>query len=188
MSRLPSMPFLVDAYLADTSHLTLEEHGAYLLLLMAMWRRNGFIEDSDTDNARILGISTRAYLRLKPRLMPFMQVYGSRITQKRLAEQWNYAVENRLRQSEKGKAGVKAREERKQALNAIRGLSTGSSRTEASLINKNSNTSTFLQSEETSGNGSIATAIGRGELPSVKEGATNRLLQTTVMKRGRLNG
>ena len=136
MSKLPSMPFMVDAYLADTSHLTLEEHGAYLLLLMAMWRRNGVLDDNDADNARILGVSTRAYLRLKPRLIPFLQIYGGKMTQKRLSEQWNYAVENRLRQSEKGKAGVKAREERKQGLNSIRGLSLGTSRTEASLSNK----------------------------------------------------
>jgi uncharacterized protein YdaU (DUF1376 family) len=136
VSKLPSMPFLVDAYLADTSHLTLEEHGAYLLLLMAMWRRNGVIDDSDADNARILGISTRAYLRLKPRLMPFLQIYGGKMTQKRLAEQWNYAVENRLRQSEKGKAGAKAREERKQILSVNRGLITGSYRKEASIYNK----------------------------------------------------
>ena len=39
MSKLTSMPFLVDAYIADTTHLSLEEHGAYLLLLFAMWRR-----------------------------------------------------------------------------------------------------------------------------------------------------
>lgn len=43
------------------------------------------------------------------------------------------------------------------------------------------------QNSESLGNGSIATAIGRGELPSVKEGASKRLLQTSVMKRSHPN-
>lgn len=140
MSKLPSMPFLVDAYVADTTHLSLEEHGAYLLLLFAMWRRDGYIEDNDRDNARMLGVGPRVWQRLKPRLMPFFTVMGGRITQDNLQKQWNYARENSLRQSEKGKAGVRARIEREQGLRSIRGLSSGIhnglSREQASLSNK----------------------------------------------------
>lgn len=125
MSSLPAMPFLVDRYLADTTHLSLEEHGAYLLLLLAMWRRNGSIPDDDRDNARMLGLQPRAWLRLKPRLLPFFESYGGCLTQKRLQHQWNYAQENRLRQSEKGKAGAKERWERNQVIKSSRGYSTG---------------------------------------------------------------
>lgn len=67
MSKAPSMPMYWDAYLADTTHLTTEEHGAYLLLLAAMWRRNGCVPDDDKDNARILGLSASKWRKTKSR-------------------------------------------------------------------------------------------------------------------------
>ena len=41
MAEAPIMPFATDAYIGDTTHLTTIEHGAYLLLLFAMWRTAG---------------------------------------------------------------------------------------------------------------------------------------------------
>lgn len=125
LKNLPSMPFIVDRYMGDTRHLTLEEHGAYLLLLCEMWRNAAFIDDDDLSNARILGVQPDDWQRLKHRLTPLLIFGNGKITQKRLQLQWNYAQENRLRNSEKGKAGVIAKAERKAALNSIRGLSTG---------------------------------------------------------------
>lgn len=119
------MPFLVDRYLADTTHLSLEEHGAYLLLLFAMWKRGGSVPDNDSDLARMLGITGKAWARLRPRLMPFLETYAGVLTQKRLQAQWNWAVENRARQSEKGRAGANERWEKNRLLKAIQTDSTG---------------------------------------------------------------
>lgn len=84
MSDLPHMPLFVDAYLADTTHLSTEEHGAYCLLLFAMWRRNGSVPNDDKDLARIVGLSTRKWSKTKERLRPLLVFEGDAITQKKL--------------------------------------------------------------------------------------------------------
>ena len=88
MSKAPTMPMYWDAYLADTTHLTTEEHGAYMLLLAAMWRRDGWVPDDDRDNARILGLTVAKWKRIRARLLPFLTVDGDMITQKNLLKIW----------------------------------------------------------------------------------------------------
>jgi uncharacterized protein YdaU (DUF1376 family) len=105
MSKLPTMPFVVSDYIADTTHLSLEEHGAYLLLLFAMWRHEGFLPDIDADNARLLGVAPKHWLKLKARLAPFLIAANGRLSQKRLQIQWNWAIEQRDRQKDKGRKG-----------------------------------------------------------------------------------
>ena len=84
MSKFPSMPLFIDAYLADTTHLSAEEHGAYLLLLMAMWRHDGSVPDVDKDLARMCRIGRRRWPYVKARLMPFLLAGDGVLSQKRL--------------------------------------------------------------------------------------------------------
>lgn len=100
MSKAPSMPMFWDAYLADTTHLTTEEHGAYLLLLGAMWRRNGWVPDDDRDNARILGLTVGKWRKIKARLSSFLMFREGEISQKKLLETW----ENTQEKIEKNRA------------------------------------------------------------------------------------
>ena len=47
MSRTDTwMPLYIGDYLADTTHLSMAEHGAYLLLIMTYWR-TGPLPDND---------------------------------------------------------------------------------------------------------------------------------------------
>lgn len=105
MSSAPAMPVFPDAYLADTTHLTTEEHGAYFLLLMAMWRRNGAVPNDDKDIARIVGLEIKAWRKMRKRLMPFLQVDGEELTQKRLKKEWDYVSEKRNKNAANGARG-----------------------------------------------------------------------------------
>ena len=54
-------PFVPDAYLADTRHLSTEQHGAYLLLMMALWRNGGNLPNDPRKLARIAGITPKRW-------------------------------------------------------------------------------------------------------------------------------
>lgn len=97
MSQAPAMPMFWDAYLADTTHLTTEEHGAYLLLLAAMWRRNGSLPDSDADNARIVGLTKAKWRKAKARLAPFLTIQDGKITAPAIDQwiQWQRKAQSR---------------------------------------------------------------------------------------------
>lgn len=98
MSKAPAMPIFIDAYLSDTTHLLTEEHGAYLLLLMAMWRRNGSVPDDDRDVARMVGLGLARWKKIKERLRPLLIFEQGRITQKRLKKEWNYVTDYKEKQ------------------------------------------------------------------------------------------
>ncbi len=85
MAKLPVLPVYTDAYLGDTMHLSLEEHGAYLKLLMIIWRNNGPIPDDDQRIARMLGITTQRWKeKLKPTISTFFDLSSGTWLQKRL--------------------------------------------------------------------------------------------------------
>lgn len=105
MSKAPSMPMFWDAYLADTTHLSTEEHGAYLLLLAAMWRRNGWVPDDDKDNARILGLTQAKWRKMKLRLAEFLTFENGHISQKNLLKIWENTQEKIEKNRQNGSLG-----------------------------------------------------------------------------------
>ena len=94
MAKYPALTLWTDAYLADTHPaLTLEEHGAYLLLLMFMWRApRQRIPNDDEWLARNLSISIEDVEKIvRPLIKQMCKNDGNYITQKRLKIEWKLA-------------------------------------------------------------------------------------------------
>ena len=76
MARLPIMPVFTDAPVGDTLHLSHDQFGAYMLILIATWRDNG---QALPDDGRRMAYLTRATVkewrtRLRPVLVEFFDI------------------------------------------------------------------------------------------------------------------
>jgi uncharacterized protein YdaU (DUF1376 family) len=78
------MKLWVGDYIGDTLHLTAEEHGAYLLLLMSMWKQGGYLPDDKIRLCRIAKVHPPRWARVFESIRPFFQFEDGRITSKRL--------------------------------------------------------------------------------------------------------
>lgn len=85
------MPLYIGDYLADTSHLTAEQHGVYLLLLMAMWRSGGKLPNDDQQFASIARVTPRRWRAMKVTILAFFSVSDHYVFQARLVEEYEHA-------------------------------------------------------------------------------------------------
>ena len=105
MGSPPFMQLYIADYLGDTRHLTTEQHGAYLLLMMTMWRQGGSLPNDASKLARIAGVSPRRWHLISDDVMAFFDIDGDQITQKRLVEEYQKCVSISEKRSVSGKAG-----------------------------------------------------------------------------------
>lgn len=85
MAQFPILPIWTDAYIADTQHLTNEEHGVYLRLLMFAWRTaECALPDDDRRLALMVGVTAKKWATLKPVVMRFWTLSEGGWTQKKL--------------------------------------------------------------------------------------------------------
>lgn len=104
MAQFPAIPLFTDAYLGDTTHLTTIEHGAYLLLLMTMWRAGGSLPSEDRMLTRYTKLRLDQWRKMKPVIMEFFEEKDGKITQKRLTDELGLALQRSAGQAHKAKA------------------------------------------------------------------------------------
>lgn len=68
------MPMYWADYLYDTQHLTTEEHGAYLLLIAAYWKRAKPLPDDDRWLAQVAKVPRKRWNPIRKRLSEFFDV------------------------------------------------------------------------------------------------------------------
>lgn len=78
------MPLYVADYLADTTMLTRDQHGAYILLIMTYWRQRGPLPDNDEALAMATRSSPQDWKKLRPVMQSFFKVEGGLWKHKRI--------------------------------------------------------------------------------------------------------
>lgn len=105
----PFMQLYVGDYLKDTRHLTAEQHGAYLLLLMSMWTAGGSLPNDPKKLARMAACTTSRWVKIEPEIMEFFTVDGDRIIQTRLKAELEKAQEKSIKRAVSGSKGGSAK-------------------------------------------------------------------------------
>ncbi|QQV76515.1 DUF1376 domain-containing protein [Sphingomonas aliaeris] len=106
MADFPALPLWTDAYLGDTMHLDVTEHGAYLLLLISAWRSpDTQLPDDDVRLARYARCSIKQWKRVRIVLAPFFEIEGGYWTQARLSKEKEYVAKRSAKAQANGKAG-----------------------------------------------------------------------------------
>ena len=110
MSRADNwMPLYVADYLRDTMHLTTEQHGAYLMLIMGAWTRGGVLPADDGQLGAIARLPAPAWRKAKPVVMAFFTAGQGGWTHKRIAAELEKAQRLSEARREAGAKGGRPR-------------------------------------------------------------------------------
>jgi uncharacterized protein YdaU (DUF1376 family) len=105
------MPLYVGDYLADTMHLTTEQHGAYLLLIMAYWKNGGPLPNDPIRLSAICRMGLDAWSINEALLKEFFdtETDPTRWIHHRVDKELKKAQEIRHKRSEKARKAAYAR-------------------------------------------------------------------------------
>ena len=86
MSKTPFMPLWVSDFLGDTLDLDAQEIGAYMLILMAMWQREGTLPNDQKKIQRVARIG-RGWPKVWASIEQYFEADGDTITNPRLTKE-----------------------------------------------------------------------------------------------------
>jgi uncharacterized protein YdaU (DUF1376 family) len=102
------MPLYIADYLADTTRLNTEQHGAYLLLIMDYWR-NGAPPDDDEVLANITRLTIQQWRKHKPTLVKLFVLSDGNLVHKRIESELLTASDNAEKYAERAKKAAAKR-------------------------------------------------------------------------------
>jgi len=109
MVELRYLPIAVDILIADTAHMSAEQFGAYVRLLLTAWLHGAKLRNDPDELARIVGVTRSRWKRLAPVVLKPMTVTPEVITQQRLTKTWFQVRENRNKRAAAGRLGARKR-------------------------------------------------------------------------------
>jgi len=122
VTSLPYMQLYVSDYLADTAHLTAQQHGAYMLLLMNYWQRGKALDNSNERLSHVARLSPEEWAEAKPTLEEFFIVEGNLWTHARVEDDLEKIREKSAKASFAGRRSVVARGMNERSTNAEQSL------------------------------------------------------------------
>ncbi|HAR06769.1 MAG TPA: hypothetical protein DCR72_14565, partial [Pseudomonas sp.] len=139
MAALPYMQLYIADYLADTMHLTAEEHGAYLLLMFNYWQTGKPIPKARL--SRIARLSNERWTVVEVSLNEFFADNGTEWVHERIERDLAAVHASQEQRSAAGKASAAARKNRT-ATKAVRKSNDRSTPVEDALNGKPTNKDT----------------------------------------------
>lgn len=112
MAALPYIQLYVADYLADTQHLTTEEHGAYMLLIFSYWQTGKPLRIDRL--ATVARLSNERWANVEETLREFFHVVGTHWHHFRIEADLEAVNSKSSKASDAGKASAKARALKKQ--------------------------------------------------------------------------
>lgn len=146
MSAPPYMKLYIADYHGDTTHLSTLEHGAYLLLLMAMWRAGGKLPADDVRLAKLAKVTPDQWAEIRDIILDFFTRRGGLLRHKRVSEEMAKYERTSVQRSEAGKRGGS----KKSSENSDNGQANASPPLSISRHNQNQN---HIYSEDKSSDG-----------------------------------
>jgi len=100
------MPLYIGDYLADTMHLTTEQHGAYLLLIMAYWKNGGAISSDDGYLSAVSRLQPDQWKKSGAIIKAFFEEENGVMTHHRIELEMSGATKNKSKRSASGSKGA----------------------------------------------------------------------------------
>ena len=98
------MPLYIGDYLRDTTRLSTEQHGAYVLLIMDYWT-NGPLPDNDASLAQVTRLQPAAWKKHRPAISRLFQIANGEWRHKRIDEELDKASQFIAKQKANGSKG-----------------------------------------------------------------------------------